>query len=120
MLKMIGGFLQYDTTGAADTDRDAFESVLNTELAKNSVVPNCICKYYTATSLVTNDATNKTIDFKVLYGAHNSAITDFDAFWTTVVAEKDKATVLTGTTIRKCDFLHDVNLPNTNWTIENK
>jgi len=61
MLKMIEGSFQYDNTGAADTDRAAFETTLNTEIDKGSVVKAIAYRGSSATSYVVNDATNRTI-----------------------------------------------------------
>lgn len=118
MMKQIDGYLKFANSSDGDTERAAFDSVLATALASDHVIPSVLTS--NETSFKSNNATSKTIMFKLLYDHTNAGIAAFNTFWTTVTTELAKATVITGSQIRKCDNLHDSSKPIMNLVVSSK
>jgi len=118
MLKCIDGYLLYDNTAPADTDRDAFETTLNSEFTNVNIVPTLSIS--NESTFVTNEVATKTVFFTIFYSSSNVGINTCETFWTTCQNELNKATVITGSYIRNGDSLHDLGFANPVFTIESK
>lgn len=116
-MKMIDGYLKYEATTNGNNARAAFDSVLSTEFAKDIVLIEVPTN---DGSTKTNDSVAKEITFRVFYPSHNAGISAWNSFWTTCQTEQNTALVLAGSYLKKCDNLHDINLPSCNWVVEAK
>jgi hypothetical protein len=92
MLKAIQLSFTYADTGDGHDARDAFKTALDTELTGDNIVPSVLYGDQTKSSAASK--TGNVVASSLLYLATNDGISDFNAFWATVDAEYDKATVV--------------------------
>lgn len=108
MLKKITLRFEYDGSPTGDSDKAAFKSAIDSEVATDSVLPEVTHGANTETSAA--DLTGDVLTATIFYIATNAGITDFNSFWSTVETEYAKSTVVkTGISSsgNKHDCYHD-------------
>lgn len=92
MLKKIQIYFHYDGTQQGNADRNALQSLWNTEKVKTTVTSQVVQGDVTENSAVT--VNGNILIATIFYNNNEAGIADWTSFWNSLVTEYNKSTVI--------------------------